>query len=109
MASGTLGLSENTIVLLRGSMRILWCGRASSATGRRNRAARREELAEEEVEVAQECVHPANVGKDTEVATTARPHVEREHLGVAAGGRPPGTPAGTVRHRRAAWPTPART
>ena len=44
-----------------------------------------EELAEEEVEVAQERVHPADVGqRDPEVAAVfARPHVEREHLRVA--------------------------
>ena len=44
-----------------------------------------EQLAEEEVEVAQEGVHPADVGqRDPEVAAVlARPRVEREHLRVA--------------------------
>ena len=57
-----------------------------------------EQLAEEEVEVAQERVHAADVGqRDAEVAAVlARPHVERERpANRAAAGRPPGTPAGT--------------
>ena len=47
-----------------------------------------EQLAEEEVEIAQECIHPAHVGqRDPEVAAIfARPHVEREHLRIAQPG-----------------------
>ena len=44
-----------------------------------------EQLAEEEIEVAQEGVHAADVRqRDPEVAAIlARPHVEREHLRIA--------------------------
>ncbi len=47
-----------------------------------------EQLAEEQIEIAQERIHAADVGqRDAEVAAVfARPHVEREHLRVAQPG-----------------------